>query len=136
MLSFSIPGMQVIREMGLPGRRDQSVKQSEANIAKIQDFQLDEVLQSYCTNPDIIPYVKSFCGQNAKSVHTMFINKPPGAGINSRHPFHQDLAYFPFGPTNSIVAAWAALEDSNSTNGSLNIIVKTHKGPFYEHEYP
>jgi len=29
--------------------------------------------------------------------------------LRSRHPFHQDLAYFPFGPTNKIVAAWAAL---------------------------
>lgn len=57
-------------------------------------------------------------------------------GSSSRHPFHQDLAYFPFGPTNRIVAAWAALEDSSNANGSLNILPKTHKGRFFDHEYP
>lgn len=39
----------------------------------------------------------------------MFINKPPNMGGSSRHPFHQDLAYFPFRPANRIVAAWASL---------------------------
>lgn len=52
--------MQVVREMGL--KRDPSVKQTQATISKIQDFQDDEVLQGYCTNPDLIPYAKSFCG--------------------------------------------------------------------------
>jgi len=66
----------------------------------------------------------------------MFINKPPGMGTSSRHPYHQDLAYFPFGPTNNIVAAWAALEDSNIENGSLHIFPKSHKGRFYDHSYP
>lgn len=42
----------------------------------------------------------------------MFINKPPGMGGSSRHPMHQDLAYFPFGPADKIVAAWASLEDA------------------------
>ena len=60
----------------------------------------------------MIPYLKSFCGDNVKSVHTMFINKPPHMGSSSRHPFHQDLAYFPFRPANKIVAAWASLEDA------------------------
>lgn len=66
----------------------------------------------------------------------MFINKPPGMGGSSRHPFHQDLAYFPFGPANKIVAAWASLQDATKENGSLNILPKTHKGRFYDHVYP
>ena len=66
----------------------------------------------------------------------MFINKPPGMGGSSRHPMHQDLAYFPFGPADRIVAAWASLEDATSENGALNIIPKSHLGKFYDHEYP
>jgi len=66
----------------------------------------------------------------------MFINKPPFMGESSRHPFHQDLAYFPFGPADRIVAAWAALEDSTLENGSLHIFPKTHKGRFFDHSYP
>ena len=104
--------------------------QGEAAITKLQDFQFDEALYSFCNNPDIIPYLKSFCGDNIKSVHTMFINKPPFMGSSSRHPFHQDLAYFPFRPAERIVAAWASLEDSNKENGSLNIFPGTHKGEF------
>ena len=66
----------------------------------------------------------------------MFINKPPGMGGSSRHPFHQDLAYFPFGPANNIVAAWASLQDATKENGSLNVVPKTHRGKFFEHDYP
>jgi hypothetical protein len=106
----SIPGMQVVRDISLAHRIGKTGNLfGESNITKLQDFQNDEVLHSYWTNPDIILYLKSFCGDNIKSVHTMFINKPPGMGSSSRHPFHQDLAYFPFGPANQIVAAWAAL---------------------------
>ena len=57
-------------------------------------------------------------------------------GGSSRHPFHQDLAYFPFGPADRIVAAWASLQDATKENGSLNIIPKTHLGRFYDHQYP
>lgn len=129
--------MQVVRDVSL-ARKNSTTRNlhGEANITKLQDFHQDDILQSFCTNPDLLPYLKSFCGENIKSIHTMFINKPPGMGPSSRHPFHQDLAYFPFGPGNSIVAAWAALEDSHVSNGSLNILPGTHKGIFYDHGYP
>ncbi len=83
-----------------------------------------------------MPYLKSFCGDNIKSVHTMFINKPPGMGTSSRHPMHQDLAYFPFGPAERIVAAWASLEQATIQNGALKIIPKSHTGKFFDHDYP
>ena len=130
--------MQVVRDISLVERaKKEKVELSgEQNITKLQDFQFDEVLQTYCTNPELIPYLKSFCGNNIKSVHTMFINKPPHMGSSSRHPSHQDLAYFPFGPADRIVAAWAALQDSNKANGSLHVVPKSHKGRFFEHSYP
>lgn len=49
---------------------------------------------------------------------------------------HQDLAYFPFGPAEKIVAAWASLEDATIENGALKIVPKSHKVKFYDHEYP
>ena len=57
-------------------------------------------------------------------------------GVSSRHPMHQDFAYFPFGPAEKIVAAWASLQDATIENGSLHVIPKTHKGKFFDHEYP
>lgn len=128
--------MQIVKDISLVKKNKGKELTGEASITKIQDFQYDSTLQSYCTNPELIPYLKSFCGDNIKSVHTMFINKPPGMGGSSRHPFHQDLAYFPFGPANRIVAAWASLEDATKENGSLNIMPKTHKGRFFDHIYP
>ena len=120
--------MQVVRDISLA--KSKSNLSGEAAITKIQDFQRDDVLHSFCTNPDIIPYLKSFCGDDIKSIHTMLINKPPFMGSSSRHPFHQDLAYFPIRPAERIVAAWASLEDSNKENGSLNIFPGSHKGEF------
>jgi len=38
---------------------------------------INQVLFQYCQHPDIIKYVKAFTGPDLKSVHTMFINKPP-----------------------------------------------------------
>jgi phytanoyl-CoA hydroxylase len=77
----------------------------EFKLAKLQDFQVlafffnlkdDPVLFSYCQHPDILKYVTAFTGPNAKSMHTMVINKPPDVGVSSIHPMHQDLHYFPF----------------------------------------
>ena len=104
--------MQIVKDISLVKKNKGKELSGEASITKLQDFQFDEVLQTFCTNPDLIPYLKSFCGDNIKSVHTMFINKPPGMGKTSRHPLHQDLSSFPFGPANKIVAAWASLEDA------------------------
>lgn len=118
--------MQIVKDISL-AKSGKSLT-GEAAITKIQDFQDDPILYTFCKNEKIVPYLKSFCGDNIKSVHTMFINKPPFMGSSSRHPFHQDLAYFPFRPAEKIVAAWASLEDATKENGSLNIFPGTHKG--------
>ena len=124
--------MQIVKDISLVKKNKGKELKGEASITKLQDFQFDEVLQTYCTNDDLIPYLKSFCGENIKSVHTMFINKPPNMGVSSRHPMHQDFAYFPFGPEHQIVAAWASLQDANIENGSLHVMPKTHRGQFFD----
>ena len=117
--------LQIVKDVALAKKEHNFT--GEAAITKVQNFQFDDELFSFCANPQLTPYLRSFCGSNIKSVHTMFINKPPHMGSSSRHPFHQDLAYFPFRPANRIVAAWASLEDSTKENGSLNISPKTHR---------
>ena len=54
----------------------------------------------------------------------------------SRHPLHQDLHYFPFRPSNSIVCAWTAMEHIDRNNGCLVVLPGTHKGPLQPHDYP
>lgn len=106
-------------------------------ITKLQKFQDDEVLFSYCQHPSVLKYVSAVAGPDLRAMHTMMINKPPDTGIgSSRHPPHQDLWYFPFRPINRIVACWTALQKMDQTNGCLEVVPRSHKGDFYYHSYP
>lgn len=125
--------MTVMRDVALAVQR----KVGENSITKLQDWQDDEVLFKYCTNPDLVKYVEAFTGPNVKSIHTMLINKPPDlGGGTSRHPLHQDLYYFPFRPAHKIVCAWTAMENVNPENGCLVVVPGSHTSSLLPHEYP
>lgn len=106
-------------------------------ITKLQKFQDDEELFSYCKHPSVLKYTSAIVGPNIRAMHTMLINKPPDTGLgSSRHPPHQDLWYFPFRPINRIVACWTALQKMDQTNGCLEVEPGSHKGDFFYHSYP
>ena len=129
-----IPGMQVIRDVSFVQSK---LCAGERTINKLQNFENDEVLFSYCELPQILKYVECFTGPDVKSVHTMLINKPPDPGtLSSRHPLHQDLYYFPFRPTDKIVCSWTAMEKVDKRNGCLVVLPGTHYSPLLEHVYP
>lgn len=131
-----------VKPLGLSVMRDVTIAKSEyvpseKVVSKVQDFQEDEELFRYCTLPEILKYVECFTGPNIMAMHTMLINKPPDSGKKtSRHPLHQDLHYFPFRPSNSIVCAWTAMEHIDRNNGCLVVLPGTHKGPLKPHDYP
>eukprot|EP00164_Ancoracysta_twista_P001072 GFYU01001401.1.p1 GENE.GFYU01001401.1~~GFYU01001401.1.p1 ORF type:complete len:330 (-),score=100.78 GFYU01001401.1:210-1199(-) len=109
----------------------------ETNVTKLQDWQDDEVLFEYCSHAAILPYVQSIIGENIRSMHTMLINKPADLGEGtSRHPPHQDLWYFPFRPSNLIVASWTAMQKINKQNGCLCVIPGSHNRELLLHGYP
>jgi len=110
---------------------------SEADCTKVQDFQEDDVLFSFCKHAKVVEYVEAFIGENVRSIHSMLINKPPDLGKGtSRHPMHQDLYYFPLRPANRIVASWVAIDKVTRENGCLSVIPGSHKGKLREHGYP
>ncbi|XP_020855416.1 phytanoyl-CoA dioxygenase, peroxisomal [Phascolarctos cinereus] len=131
-----------VKPLGLDIMKDVTIAKialspHENITTKIQNFQNDEELFSYCTLPQIVKYVECFTGPNVMAMHTMLINKPPDSGKKtSRHPFHQDLHYFPFRPPNSIVCAWTAMEHIDRNNGCLVVLPGTHKGSLEPHDYP
>lgn len=128
------PGMVVMKDVSI--LKSEYVKGEKA-INKIQDFQHDEILFSYCCLPEIIKYVECFTGPDITATHTMLINKPPDSGSKtSRHPLHQDLHYFPFRPADRIVCSWTAMEKVNRQNGCLVVLPGTHKGVLKPHVYP
>ncbi len=103
-------------------------------IAKIQDFESDEVLWSYVTDQRLLDCVDRLIGRDLFTLHTMLINKPPN--VDGRHPLHQDLLYFPFRPADKIVAGWTALERITQQNGCLTVVPGSHKNGLLKHENP
>lgn len=128
-----VPTMTVMRDVSI--KHEKSAR-GEHMITKIQDFQDDPEIFAYCQTPELLDIVAAFTGPNVKSIHSMLINKPPNVGDSGRHPFHQDLYYFPMRPANRIVAAWTAMERIDRTNGCLSVIAGSHKGPLLPHGYP
>ena len=47
----SPPGMQVVKDIALVKKNKGKELKGQASITKLQDFQFDNVLQSYCKNP-------------------------------------------------------------------------------------
>lgn len=131
-----------VKPLGLTVMKDVAIaktvtESNERVVSKLQDFQEDPELFSYCQLPEILRYVECFTGPNIMAMHTMLINKPPDTGKKtSRHPLHQDLHYFPFRPSNSIVCAWTAMEHIDRNNGCLVVLPGTHKGTLKPHGYP
>jgi len=128
-----VPTMTMMRDVVV---KDQKGALGEDMITKIQDFQDDPEIFAYCQLPEVLDIVSAFTGPNIKSIHTMLIHKPPNVGKSGRHPFHQDLYYFPFRPANRIVCAWTAMERVDRKNGCLSVMPGTHRGPLLPHGYP
>ena len=103
-------------------------------IAKVQDYENDPVLYGYLSDGRILDAIAPIVGDEPWSIHSMLINKPPN--VDGRHPFHQDLLYFPFRPADKIVATWTALEPVTRENGCLQVIPGSHRGELLEHENP
>lgn len=127
-----VPGLTVMKDVA-----KLNANTSEHVVHKIQELCVDKVLFSYCTLPQVLDCVSSFCGPNVTAIHSMLLNKPPDAGaLTSRHPLHQDLLYFPIRPADRIVIAWTAMEKVTRENGCLVVIPGSHHGEILEHGYP
>ena len=126
-------GMLVMRDiMVAKGAVKPSTKAEE--VAKVQDFENDEVLYSYVTNERLLDCIERLIGHEVFTLHTMLINKPPN--VDGRHPLHQDLLYFPFRPADKIAAGWTALQPINKENGCLTVVPGSHKHGLLKHENP
>lgn len=127
--------MTVMRDLELAKRGVKA--DSETAVTKIQDFQDDPAMFSFCQDPAILKYVEAWTGPRVVASHTMLINKPTDLGKGtSRHPLHQDMLYFPFRPMEKVVAAWTAMEKVTRENGCLIAVPGSHKTELLEHGYP
>ncbi len=109
-------------------------KSPPERIQKLQDFELDPVLDGYCKHPSVVACVEQLIGEGVMTIHNMLINKPPN--VDGRHPLHQDLLYFPFRPANRIVASWTAMTRMTKENGCLVAVPGSHLGELMPHDNP
>jgi phytanoyl-CoA hydroxylase len=86
--------------------------------------------------PETIKVARCFAGEDLKSTHHMYINKPPDVGNTGIHPLHQDMAYFPWSNPNNVVACWTAMADVTKENGCLVVLPGSHKAGLRDHSVP
>ena len=87
----------VMRDVSLKGL-NRADRKSEGVVTKLQMWAYDRVLWQYAKNKKLVSYLEDIIGHDIRAHHFMSINKPSDPGqLSSRHPFHQDQWYFPFG---------------------------------------
>jgi phytanoyl-CoA hydroxylase len=88
----------------------------------------DETLAECMRIPRVLDAVSSLIGDDLMAFLLMYIYKPPGVPA-SVHPFHQDAAYFSFGPQDQCLGVWIPLDPVSDANGSLTIVPGSHRMP-------
>ena len=68
-----IPGLVIMKDVGVLKSKFLA---NERVVNKLQDFQNDEVLFSYCQLPQILEYVECFTGPDIKVSHACLLQKP------------------------------------------------------------
>jgi ectoine hydroxylase-related dioxygenase (phytanoyl-CoA dioxygenase family) len=88
----------------------------------------DPIMAECMRFPKVIDAVSSLIGNDLMAFLLMFIYKPPGVP-ESLHPFHQDAAYFSFGPQDQCLGVWIPLDPVDADNGSLCVVPGSHQLP-------
>lgn len=94
----------------------------------------DPVMRGLLYEQNIIDLTTCILGRDLFTFLLMVIYKPPWIQT-SEHPFHQDGAYFPFAPLDLGLGVWMPLDPVDDSNGTLNVIPRSHKLPIRQHNY-
>lgn len=92
----------------------------------INPDRFDPVMAECLRFPRVLDAVSSLLGDDLLAFLLMFIYKPPGV-VQSVHPFHQDAAYFPFGPQERCLGVWIPLDPVHRANGTLSVVPGSHR---------
>ena len=63
-------------------------------------------------------------GETPILIQDMALLKPPHVGTEK--PWHQDLAYFSWGPPEKVIGVWIALDPATAENGCMHVLPGTH----------
>lgn len=76
-------------------------------------------------HPAIQRIVARLLGEPAQLIQDMALLKPPQVGTEK--PWHQDMAYFDWGPPEKILGVWIALDPATPENGCMHVLPGTHR---------
>jgi len=120
--------MLVMRDVAL-AQKMKGIARSDQDVSKLQDLQDDPVFfESFMNHSGMIQVVGELIGSNVRTIHSMCIQKVTDPGKQTtRHPMHQDLAYFPFDSADKILGTWVAVQSATRENGCLSVIPGSHR---------
>ena len=76
-------------------------------------------------HPAIQVIISRLLGEDAPVLlQDMALLKPPHIGTEK--PWHQDMAYFSWGPPEKIIGVWIALDAATAENGCMHVLPGTH----------
>ena len=79
-------------------------------------------------HPAIQRILTRLLGEAPHMIQDMALLKPPHGGREK--PWHQDMAYFRWGPPEKIIGIWIALDPATAENGCMHVLPGTHReGP-------
>ena len=84
----------------------------------------DASFVQYAQDNEILDMVEQLIGSNFAIWNSSFFAKP--AKVGTRTPWHQDGEYWPIRPL-ATCSVWLAIDDSNTSNGCLEFIPKSHR---------
>jgi ectoine hydroxylase-related dioxygenase (phytanoyl-CoA dioxygenase family) len=83
-------------------------------------------------HPAIQRVLRRLLGETPHMIQDMALLKPPNGGREK--PWHQDMAYFRWGPPEKIIGIWIALDPATAENGCMHVVPGTHReGPVPHH---
>ena len=85
-------------------------------------------LDTLTRHPVLSDILFRLVGEPCRLIQDMALLKPPFVGTEK--PWHQDMAYFGWGPPEKILGVWIALDPATAENGCMHVLPGTHRsGP-------
>jgi phytanoyl-CoA hydroxylase len=98
----------------------------EALVRKCMGFVAREPrLNAMAMHPKLLGMVQALIGSEVALLQDMALLKPPFLGREK--PWHQDSAYFDYGPADLLIGTWTALDPATIENGCMHLIPGSHR---------
>ncbi len=122
-----VPGLLNAREAD--GFVAYEATQSDEWRSHLDNHKRDEQWRSVATHRNMVGIARQILNAHPSILQTMYLEKLPGEQARGT-ALHQDTHYLPNEP-NTLMACWLALSDTDSDNGGLCVLPRSHTHGLY-----